>query len=154
VLEEWTCDELEESLLEQSVDLSGAPEPLRRHLAACASCTDRLERIRHSEQALRAALGAVRSRRQADQLARTVLSVSRSARGRWSVPESRRVAAISASVSTIGAVAAGLVLHLLLVPPAQAAVRRERHQPTVVVAANSVVLVQDDRVVAVLTSRR
>jgi hypothetical protein len=62
--------------------------------------------------------------------------------------------AIAASVSTISAVAASLVLHLVRIPPEPAAVRPEQYQPTVVVSESSVVLVQDDRVVAVLTSQR
>lgn len=152
--EQWNCAVAEEALLELSVGLSEAPEPLRAHVATCARCTDRVERIRHAEQALHVALGAVRSRYQPDELARAVLEASRSEPGRWRVSETRRVAAFAASISTVSAVAAGLVLHLLRVQPEPAAVRPEDYQPTVVVAASSVVLVQDDRVVAVLTSQR
>lgn len=154
--EEWNCAMADEAIMEMSVSsLTEAPEPLRTHLATCARCTDRVERIRRAERAMHEGLGALKSRRRTDDLARAVLEISRSKRGRWHVPGTLRIVGIAAGTSTISAVAAGVVLYLLQPQTERAAaVAPEQHQPTIVLASSSVVLVQDDRVVVVLTSPR
>ena len=150
------CAMAEEALMELSVSsLAEAPESLRAHLATCARCTARMERIREAERAMHDGLGAVRSRRYPDELAREVLAISRSQRGPWRVPGTLRIAGIAAGTSTISAMAAGLVLYLLLPRMEQAAaVAPQPHQATLILASSSVVLLQDDRVVVVLASRR
>lgn len=153
------CAMAEEALMELSVSsLAEAPESLRAHLATCARCTARMERIRQAERAMHDGLGAVRSRRYPDELAREVLTISRSQRGPWRVPGTLRIAGIAgiaAGTSTISAMAAGLVLYLLLPRMEQAAaVAPQHHQATLILASSSVVLLQDDRVVVVLASRR
>lgn len=150
------CAMAEEALMELSVSsLAEAPESLRAHLATCARCTARMERIREAERAMHDGLGAVRSRRYPDELAREVLTISRSQRGPWRVPGTLRIAGIAAGTSTISAMAAGLVLYLLLPQMEQAAaVAPQPHQATLILASSSVVLLQDDRVVVVLASRR
>ena len=150
------CAMAEEALMELSVSsLAEAPESLRAHLATCARCTARMERIREAERAMHDGLGAVRSRRYPDELAREVLAISRSQRGPWRVPGTLRIAGIAAGTSTISAMAAGLVLYLLLPQMEQAAaVAPQPHPATLILASSSVVLLQDDRVVVVLASRR
>lgn len=150
------CAMAEEALMELSVSsLAEAPESLRAHLATCARCTARMERIRQAERAMHDGLGAVRSGRYPDELAREVLTISRSQRGPWRVPGTLRIAGIAAGTSTISAMAAGLVLYLLLPRMEQAAaVAPQPHQATLILASSSVVLLQDDRVVVVLASRR
>lgn len=150
------CAMAEEALMELSVSsLAEAPESLRAHLVTCARCTARMERIRQAERAMHDGLGAVRSRRYPDELAREVLTISRSQRGPWRVPGTLRIAGIAAGTSTISAMAAGLVLYLLLPRMEQAAaVAPQPHQATLILASSSVVLLQDDRVVVVLASRR
>lgn len=150
------CAMAEEALMELSVSsLAEAPESLRAHLATCARCTARMERIREAERAMHDGLGAVRSGRYPDELAREVLAISRSQRGPWRVPGTLRIAGIAAGTSTISAMAAGLVLYLLLPRMEQAAaVAPQPHQATLILASSSVVLLQDDRVVVVLASRR
>ena len=150
------CAMAEEALMELSVSsLAEAPESLRAHLATCARCTARMERIREAERAMHDGLGAVRSGRYPDELAREVLTISRSQRGPWRVPGTLRIAGIAAGTSTISAMAAGLVLYLLLPRMEQAAaVAPQPHQATLILASSSVVLLQDDRVVVVLASRR
>ena len=150
------CAMAEEALMELSVSsLAEAPESLRAHLATCARCTARMERIREAERAMHDGLGAVRSRRYPDELAREVLTISQSQRGPWRVPGTLRIAGIAAGTSTISAMAAGLVLYLLLPRMEQAAaVTPQPHQATLILASSSVVLLQDDRVVVVLASRR
>ncbi|HET9151278.1 MAG TPA: hypothetical protein VFN83_06140 [Gemmatimonadales bacterium] len=150
------CAMAEEALMELSVSsLAEAPESLRAHLATCARCTARMERIRQAERAMHDGLGAVRSGRYPDELAREVLAISRSQRGPWRVPGTLRIAGIAAGTSTISAMAAGLVLYLLLPRMEQAAaVAPQPHQATLILASSSVVLLQDDRVVVVLASRR
>lgn len=150
------CAMAEEALMELSVSsLAEAPESLRAHLVTCARCTARMERIRQAERAMHDGLGAVRSRRYPDELAREVLAISRSQRGPWRVPGTLRIAGIAAGTSTISAMAAGLVLYLLLPRMEQAAaVAPQPHQATLILASSSVVLLQDDRVVVVLASRR
>ena len=150
------CAMAEEALMELSVSsLAEAPESLRAHLATCARCTARMERIREAERAMHDGLGAVRSRRYPDELAREVLTISRSQRGPWRVPGTLRIAGIAAGTSTISAMAAGLVLYLLLPRMEQAAaVAPQPHPATLILASSSVVLLQDDRVVVVLASRR
>lgn len=135
--------------------LAEAPESLRAHLVTCARCTARMERIRQAERAMHDGLGAVRSGRYPDELAREVLAISRSQRGPWRVPGTLRIAGIAAGTSTISAMAAGLVLYLLLPRMEQAAaVAPQPHPATLILASSSVVLLQDDRVVVVLASRR
>lgn len=150
------CAMAEEALMELSVSsLAEAPESLRAHLVTCARCTARMERIREAERAMHDGLGAVRSRRYPDELAREVLTISRSQRGPWRVPGTLRIAGIAAGTSTISAMAAGLVLYLLLPRMEQAAaVAPQPHPATLILASSSVVLLQDDRVVVVLASRR
>ena len=150
------CAMAEEALMELSVSsLAEAPESLRAHLVTCARCTARMERIRQAERAMHDGLGAVRSRRYPDELAREVLAISRSQRGPWRVPGTLRIAGIAAGTSTISAMAAGLVLYLLLPRMEQAAaVAPQPHPATLILASSSVVLLQDDRVVVVLASRR
>lgn len=150
------CAMAEEALMELSVSsLAEAPESLRAHLVTCARCTARMERIRQAERAMHDGLGAVRSRRYPDELAREVLTISRSQRGPWRVPGTLRIAGIAAGTSTISAMAAGLVLYLLLPRMEQAAaVAPQPHPATLILASSSVVLLQDDRVVVVLASRR
>lgn len=150
------CAMAEEALMELSVSsLAEAPESLRAHLATCARCTARMERIRQAERAMHDGLGAVRSGRYPDELAREVLAISRSQRGPWRVPGTLRIAGIAAGTSTISAMAAGLVLYLLLPRMEQAAaVAPQPHPATLILASSSVVLLQDDRVVVVLASRR
>lgn len=150
------CAMAEEALMELSVSsLAEAPESLRAHLVTCARCTARMERIRQAERAMHDGLGAVRSGRYPDELAREVLAISRSQRGPWRVPGTLRIAGIAAGTSTISAMAAGLVLYLLLPQMEQAAaVAPQPHQATLILASSSVVLLQDDRVVVVLASRR
>ena len=150
------CAMAEEALMELSVSsLAEAPESLRAHLVTCARCTARMERIRQAERAMHDGLGAVRSGRYPDELAREVLAISRSQRGPWRVPGTLRIAGIAAGTSTISAMAAGLVLYLLLPRMEQAAaVTPQPHQATLILASSSVVLLQDDRVVVVLASRR
>ena len=150
------CAMAEEALMELSVSsLAEAPESLRAHLVTCARCTARMERIRQAERAMHDGLGAVRSGRYPDELAREVLTISRSQRGPWRVPGTLRIAGIAAGTSTISAMAAGLVLYLLLPQMEQAAaVAPQPHQATLILASSSVVLLQDDRVVVVLASRR
>lgn len=150
------CAMAEEALMELSVSsLAEAPESLRAHLVTCARCTARMERIRQAERAMHDGLGAVRSGRYPDELAREVLAISRSQRGPWRVPGTLRIAGIAAGTSTISAMAAGLVLYLLLPRMEQAAaVAPQPHQATLILASSSVVLLQDDRVVVVLASRR
>lgn len=150
------CAMAEEALMELSVSsLAEAPESLRAHLATCARCTARMERIRQAERAMHDGLGAVRSRRYPDELAREVLTISQSQRGPWRVPGTLRIAGIAAGTSTISAMAAGLVLYLLLPRMEQAAaVAPQPHPATLILASSSVVLLQDDRVVVVLASRR
>ena len=150
------CAMAEEALMELSVSsLAEAPESLRAHLATCARCTARMERIREAERAMHDGLGAVRSRRYPDELAREVLTISQSQRGPWRVPGTLRIAGIAAGTSTISAMAAGLVLYLLLPRMEQAAaVAPQPHPATLILASSSVVLLQDDRVVVVLASRR
>lgn len=150
------CAMAEEALMELSVSsLAEAPESLRAHLVTCARCTARMERIRQAERAMHDGLGAVRSGRYPDELAREVLAISRSQRGPWRVPGTLRIAGIAAGTSTISAMAAGLVLYLLLPRMEQAAaVAPQPHPATLILASSSVVLLQDDRVVVVLASRR
>ena len=150
------CAMAEEALMELSVSsLAEAPESLRAHLVTCARCTARMERIRQAERAMHDGLGAVRSGRYPDELAREVLAISRSQRGPWRVPGTLRIAGIAAGTSTISAMAAGLVLYLLLPQMEQAAaVAPQPHPATLILASSSVVLLQDDRVVVVLASRR
>lgn len=150
------CAMAEEALMELSVSsLAEAPESLRAHLVTCARCTARMERIRQAERAMHDGLGAVRSGRYPDELAREVLTISRSQRGPWRVPGTLRIAGIAAGTSTISAMAAGLVLYLLLPRMEQAAaVAPQPHPATLILASSSVVLLQDDRVVVVLASRR
>ncbi len=150
------CAMAEEALMELSVSsLAEAPESLRAHLVTCARCTARMERIRQAERAMHDGLGAVRSRRYPDELAREVLTISQSQRGPWRVPGTLRIAGIAAGTSTISAMAAGLVLYLLLPRMEQAAaVAPQPHPATLILASSSVVLLQDDRVVVVLASRR
>lgn len=150
------CAMAEEALMELSVSsLAEAPESLRAHLVTCARCTARMERIREAERAMHDGLGAVRSGRYPDELAREVLTISRSQRGPWRVPGTLRIAGIAAGTSTISAMAAGLVLYLLLPRMEQAAaVAPQPHPATLILASSSVVLLQDDRVVVVLASRR
>ena len=150
------CAMAEEALMELSVSsLAEAPESLRAHLVTCARCTARMERIREAERAMHDGLGAVRSRRYPDELAREVLTISQSQRGPWRVPGTLRIAGIAAGTSTISAMAAGLVLYLLLPRMEQAAaVAPQPHPATLILASSSVVLLQDDRVVVVLASRR